>query len=304
MKYKVRFLAATLAVALTGCGGGGGGGSTSTSAQSVGVFVTDSFSDDYDHVWVTLYKVELVSADGTAQTLFEDAAGRSVDLKTLRDANGPRFLFLDNANVQPGQHAKVRVTVGSNLMLFPHGATTGQETPIADSFPRTSDGKVVIEFPLAALRNVASGHDNLVVDFDLANFVLRSGRIEPHCKEGEQTGLTSRERHEEDEYVGVVAQLSGQSPNFQFFLAMPSGRAVVVVTDSNTSVVNADATPGPLLANSKRVLVEGVFDPAVQQLKAKEVKIAGNAAENLPPLVLGEPSEIDASGGTFVVTVK
>jgi len=87
---------------------------------------------------------------------------------------------------------------------------------------------------------------------------------------------------------------------------MPSGRAVTVVTDSSTSLVNADATPGPTLANGKRVLVEGTFDPAVQQLKAKEVKIAPNSGpgQNLPPLVLGEPSEIDASGGTFVVTVK
>jgi Domain of unknown function (DUF4382)/Domain of unknown function (DUF5666) len=306
MKYTLRLLAATLAVALTGCGGGGGGGSSSgTGAQSVGVFVTDSFSDDYDHVWVTLYKVELVSSEGSAQTLFDDPAGRSVDLKTLRDAGGPRFLFLDTANVRPGHHAKVRVTVGSSLMLFPKGATTGQETPVADSFTRTSDGKVVIEFPLAVLRNVASGNDNVVVDFDLANFVLRGGRIEPHCKEGDKGALTNRERHEEDEYAGVVAELSGQSPDYRFALAMVSGRALHVVADGNTSLVNLDATPGPMLANGKRVLVEGTFDPTTQQLTAKEIKIAPNTApENLPPLVVGEPSQIDASGGTFIVTVK
>jgi hypothetical protein len=306
MKYFSRFLAASLALSLTGCGGGGGGTSSGAGAQSVGVFVTDSFSDDYDHVWVTVYKVELVSADGTAQTLFDDATGRSVDLKTLRDPSGPRFLFLDTAAVKPGSHAKVRVTVGSSLMLFPHGATTGQDTPIADSFPRTSDGKVVIEFPLAALRNVASGGDNLVIDFDLASFVLRSGRIEPHCREGDKTGLNNTERHEDDEYTGVVAQLSGQAPDFHFALAMATGRAITVVTTTNTSVVNADATPGPLLANGKRVFVEGTFDPGTQQLTAKEIKIAPAASpeQNLPSLVVGEPSQIDESGGTFVVTVK
>lgn len=306
MKYPLRLLATTLAVALTGCGGGGGGTSAGTGAQSVGVFVTDSFTDEYDHVWVTLYKVELVSSEGEPQTLFDDPAGRSVDLKTLRDGSGPRFLFLNAANVRPGHHAKVRVTVGSSLMLFPAGATTGQETPIAERFTRTSDGKVVIEFPLSVLRNVASGSDNVVVDFDLANFVLRGGRVEPHCKEGDRGTLNNRERHEDDEYVGFVAELSGQSPDYRFALAMASGRAVHVVTNANTSVVNLDATPGPLLANGKRVLVEGTFDPATQQLTAKDVKIAPNAGpeQTLPPLVIGEPSQEDASGGTFVVTVK
>ena len=60
-------IAALCALLIPGCGGGGG--SSSTSMQSVGIFATDSFNDQYDQVWVTLYKVELLTASGTATTV-------------------------------------------------------------------------------------------------------------------------------------------------------------------------------------------------------------------------------------------
>jgi hypothetical protein len=52
------------------------------------------YATTYDHVWATLHKVEFVNASGAAETVIEDASGKVLALKTLRDAAGARFAFL------------------------------------------------------------------------------------------------------------------------------------------------------------------------------------------------------------------
>src|SRR5204863_4256038 len=76
-----------------GCGGGGGGSSLTSNGRTaeVAVFSTDSFRDDFDQVWVTVYKLELLDSAGNADTLFSDDAGKVLDLRTLLDTAVDRF---------------------------------------------------------------------------------------------------------------------------------------------------------------------------------------------------------------------
>jgi ABC-type glycerol-3-phosphate transport system substrate-binding protein len=57
-----------MAVVLVGCGGGGVG----SSLGRVATFFTDSM-DGKDHVWVTVYKVELVKSSGPVQVFGSEA---------------------------------------------------------------------------------------------------------------------------------------------------------------------------------------------------------------------------------------
>ncbi len=286
---------------LSACGGGGGGGSARTAP--VGVFVTDSFRDDYDHVWTTIYKVELVDSSGAAQTIIDDSAGKTIDLKTLRDASGERFTFLGRVVARAGMHARVRVTVAPSMTLVLKGTVAGVVTPLADTVPVDSLGRKVLLLFMSNPRDLATGSDDLVIDFDLANFGILGGKVTPALREGSKTGLDNRNRHEAEDYSGLISGLSGAAPNFTFALTMRFGAAFTVTTSADTTVFNSDSTPNPTLANGKRVEVRGTFTPGTRQLAATEVKIEDSHGER-PTKVKGPIVSSDAPAGTFVLTVR
>jgi hypothetical protein len=268
----------------------------------VATFLTDSFRDDFTNVWGKLYKVELINSAGVATTVFEDTAGKTVDFKTLRDAAGARFLFLGNNVVPVGAYTKIRVTIDAKMTVFQPGVTGGTDVTMANALPRDGQGHVAIEHTFPAPKNVGSGNANVVVDFDLANFVLVGTQLTPAIKEGQQVGINDDARHEHDDYKGTVSSLSGTAPALTFTLTPPRGNAFTVVMDANTNLFNASGAASPILVNGKRVEVRGVFDGMTGSLLATDVKIEdeqgneGNLAE-----VFGAPSSIDAGAGTFQV---
>src|SRR5205807_2406879 len=86
---RVSFLLA-LPAFVVGCGGSGsssgnGGGSASTGGSSravpVALFATDSPREDFDHVWITINKIDLVDQSGGVQTVYDDPTGETIDLR-------------------------------------------------------------------------------------------------------------------------------------------------------------------------------------------------------------------------------
>jgi hypothetical protein len=288
-----------MSLALAGCGGGGsssGGGSA-----QVGVFVTDSFRDDYDHVWATIFRVDLVDISNNVVNVFNDANGVVIDLKTLRDANGQRFAFLSETSIPAGTYTQAKVTLAPNLNLIAKGQTTGTTLQLDASIPRDSLNNAVVTFNLPAPRPI-NGSDDVVVDFDLANFKVQLGKIVPSLKEGGKTGLGDRNRHEENEYEGDVSALSGSAPTFTFTLTR-GGRSVTVTMTVDTTIFNANQAPSPTLANGKHVHVRGVFDTTANSLVANSIKIQSAQDVNHPE-IKGTPSNINATLNTFDVTAS
>jgi hypothetical protein len=286
---------------VAGCGGGGG---SSSGSGTMGVFVTDSPDTENDHVWATLLKVELVKSDGSAEVVFDDANGKTVDLKSLRDSSGHRFLFLGEAHPSAGTYAKVRVTIDDMLTLFPNGASSGQQIPVADSLPRDAQGNVQVEFDLPQPKQVGPGAHEIVVDFDLANFHLNgAGKIVPVCKEGDGSSLPNPERHEHEEYTGLIADLAGEAPSQEFKLMLANGNSFPVATSEKTAIFNADGSPSPMLANGKRVKVRGIFDVTARRLNATEIKIKKSEDEphDGPAAVAGTVHSIDSAHGAFKI---
>src|SRR5262245_59136986 len=134
MKQFAGLCALLGAVWLVGCGGGGGGNSlVSGGSGRVAVLLTDSFREDYAHVWATIYHVELIPQTGSPVVLFDDASGHQIDLKTLRDSTGERFSFLGSATVPEGTYAGVSVTIGTTMQLFRNGVAVGDPLAVDSS---------------------------------------------------------------------------------------------------------------------------------------------------------------------------
>jgi hypothetical protein len=285
-------------VALVGCGGGGGGGSSSA-AGNLNVFVTDGANPTYDHVWVTIKKVELSGPAGT-RTLFDDSTGRVVDLTTLRDNTGARFEFLARAQVAGGTFNAISATVDKDLVVFPSGSTTGQNR-VFTGFDAASGNKV-LSVSMAPTQ-FGSGNDDLVVDFDLPNWSENGSQIGGSIRRGDDNGLGDLSRHEHEDYHGTVAGLSGTAPNFTFTLTRGT-QSFQVTTDGNTNIYNESGAANPTLANGTRVEVRGAFSTATHTLVASSVKIEDNDAFEDPHEVKGAPSNPNEAAGTFSLTIR
>ena len=292
-----------LALGLAGCGGGGSSNSVGIiPARSVAltVFAADSFREDYDHVWATIFKVELIASDGTASSLFADTTGKTIDIKTLRDATGARFAFLGKSDIPVGNYKGVRVTMTNSLTLFPKGATTGALTPFDDSFTRDASGNVQLNLNFQSERN-ESTDDNVVVDFDLANFKIVGGKVTPALKEGDKSGIGDKGRHEEEDVEGVVSELSGTSPTLTFNIGKVS-----VTTSASTTIFNADASPNPAIVNGSSVEVKGKINLAGNAFEAASIKIGKveGDGDGKRSGAQGVPSNVDAAKMTFTLTAE
>lgn len=299
MKKLIAFGLALLAI--VGCGGGGGGGSVPGGAQ-VTAYATDSFTDDFDHVWVKLYKVDLVG-DTQRFTVFEDAAGRDVDLKSLRDATGQKYSFLDAAAVSAGTYKQVDVSLDKTATLFAKGSTTGTTRQFDDRFNDPSDptkSRLVMNAPGL----VVAGKVNVIVDFDLATWLIQpNGRINAFLKRGLGSGLDDKDRHVDDDFGGRVSGLAGTSPNFTFTLVRGNGRNFTVKTDSNTRIFNENGAANPQLANTQHVEVSGSLVAGVFLATAIRIEGSGGGSSEDPHKIKGATSSLDEANGQFDIRV-
>ena len=90
---------------LTSCGDDGGG-----PTGTVAVLLADGPADDYDHLFVTIREVSLISTDNefSPEVLFRSEAGLEVDLLDLRDED---FLVAVKRSVAAGTYSKIRLEV-------------------------------------------------------------------------------------------------------------------------------------------------------------------------------------------------
>lgn len=299
-QLAIAFAVLLLMLALIGCGGGGSSAGGGAGGAQVSAFATDSINDDFDHVWVKLFKLELVG-DTQKFTVFEDAAGRDVDLKSLRDATGPKFSFLDAASIPAGTYKQVNVTLAKDATLFPKGSTTGQVKQFDDKFNSPEAGKSLLVMNAPGL--VVAGKVNIVVDFDLATWILQAnGRVNAFLKRHNGTGLDDKDRHVDDDFGGRVSALSGTAPNFTFTLIRGNGRHFTVRTDSTTRIFNRSGATNPQLANNLKVEASGAFVAGV--LLATSIKIEDDNTSEDPHKIKGTTSNLDPTGGELDVLIK
>ena len=269
-------IALAAVVLIAGCGGGGGTQSGGTGRLQA--FAADDFRDDHQQIWATIYKVELLDASGAAVTVFEDVVGKSMDLQLLHDNAGPRFAFLSDIAIAVGTYTQVRLTMGPEITRFPKGSATGVKTPFAASLTRDAAGNVLFTSTLETPTVIADGvTSKLVIDFDLPNFVLANGAVTPKVKRGDDSTLSDKSRHHDEDYHGTITGLTGTAPVQSFTLTSGVWKTEVTV-DASTVVFFEKNQSSPALANNLFVEVNGTFDTVTGVLKATKIKIEDKSA--------------------------
>lgn len=253
-------LLSVLAAALTGCGGGSG---TGVRSGSVGVYVTDDFSQQFSQVVFTLYRIE-VGREGDANsfhTVFEESGGLALDVRALSNI----AQFLSVGAVPEGVYNRARITVADQIQVTDASGTP--QTLLLDAGVGTPlpSGQLQIEFPIQ-LTVAASGNTTLVVDFDLPSFSFINGVVRPALRHLREDQLGNRQRLAEIE--GVITELTSSG----FTLRLRSGRLVSVETTSQT-VITAENSSTPTLAVGQRVEVEGTVNMAAMTITATRVQI-------------------------------
>ncbi len=278
---SIFLLCLMLAALLSGCGGkgsstsGGGGGSVGRSR----IILTDDLNTGFSHVWVSIKKVELVSVINGATTLaFSNPAGTQVDLRTLRDATGARFLFLQAGDLQIGTYSGLRVTVDKNVVVFPTGATVGTQATFQGS--GATDFIMELSFPFA--RPLSTLGADFVIDFDLSRWSLSGSVVSAtgltFILQGNATASTDTSRYETGRLSGSITSLGGISPN-QTFTLVGSSQSIVVVTSASTKIFSNDGTVSPILANGVTAEVQGVFNASANTILASSIKLRLDPAE-------------------------
>ena len=293
-----------LTLVLAGCGGGGGGGGGSASG-SVNLFLTDDLTATYSSVWVRIFKVELESASGR-RTVFDSAEGKVFDLRALNDGS-QRYAFLGKDAIPEGAYTGIRFTLGKTVSLLPTGSANAVSRDFADALLNPSNpNQALLTLSFGAAKQLAGSGNDLVADFVLSSWTDDGTKLS-NCvvQDAPTSGLSNPGRHDEDEFKGTVAGLSGAAPNFTFTLNTLNGNTLTVTTDSATSIFNNNGSPNPQLANGKRVEIHGAYSPSTSSIVARSIKIknANEGDGEDPHQVKGLISNVSFDSFTFDVTL-
>ena len=297
MSKLAKVILGIVAVAAIGCGGGGGGGSSSN-GDSGNIFLTDDLNTGYDHVWVTIKEVSLGKVGGGSTVVFSDPTGTTVDLRSLRDAQGKRFRFLSRDNGLSGQYDSVSVVLDDDVVLF----TTGSSTGLARTFEGAVGGEKTLTATFSA-REFGPGNDDLIIDFDLAAWSDNGTQVTGATilATADDVDFGDDNRHDRDNFPGFISGLSGTAPD-QTFTLTRGNDTVVVQLSSDTEIHRSGGNGNPVLANGQHVVVRGHFDAASNMLVAERVKITGTSDDDEDE-AFGNVSNIDGNAGSFDLEV-
>lgn len=253
---------------------GGSSGPTGTTGGSTGSTTggdTGGPVGDWKNskgVLVKVYEVDLTGPAGNT-VVFSDPAGVMVDIKKLRDNQGPRFLFLGRKSIPAGSYNGATVVVDS---LFTDMAA-GQSKGVTKQFsPSLSDGAghSVLEYSFGKTVNVGAGSSTVVVNFDLEEWQDKNNVVTPHLRQGKAVGLNDPTRQEHAKITGQVSNLIyGQN----FSLKHDSHSVYLVTFGPSTQVVGGGTKNTKTLANGHHVMVDGFWDPSKGSFSAASVKI-------------------------------
>lgn len=287
-------LAVGALISLVGCGGDHG---SVPASHRVLLFATDGPREDFAHIWATIYQVTLVPQSGAPIVVFDDPSGQAIDLRTLRDSSGERFSFLGSATIPEGTYTGVTVAIGATMEFFRNNSTTSESLAVDNTLPRDDAGHVLLQLMFRVPRVLNEATNLLVLDFNLARFIVRASGVLPALEEGNPAALGDPARHNPGEYCGIVGNLNGTAPDLTFTLTNPRGQSVTVVTTASTAVYGTGS-----LANGVFVCVRGIWDASTQRLLATRLAVCPAGP---PPVgIAGIASNVNATAGTFDVTVQ
>jgi hypothetical protein len=177
--------------------------------------------------------------------------------------------LIGSATLPAGTYTSAQVTVGDSITVVPRGGGTGSSLTISLSTPgaSTSNGETTITFPFNATVST-NAQNQVVIDFNLANFEIVGGQIVPKVGQGSNSAFQGKQHTVVVD--GTVANLvAGQS----FTLTTTGGSSLTVDTTSSTSIYNSSDGSNATLANGNSVTVQGTIVPSTGVITATNVRV-------------------------------
>ena len=180
-----------LFLAVTGCGGGGGG-SASSSTGEISVSLTDSTTDQYSAVYVTIKEVQVnVSGEGEGAEQWQVVASpnKIYDLLTL--VNGV-METLGVSDLPTGHYTQMRLIIGEDITVVENrdelnlNGQTHEATGFANYIITKDDNAVhELKIPSGYQTGIKLVHEfdivvgltaDLILDFDVAKSIVERGK--------------------------------------------------------------------------------------------------------------------------------
>jgi len=306
-RLAVCVFALSTVVGLVGCGGGGSEGTNSGS--NAFLFLTGATNSNYDHVWATVTKVDLVSATGSATNVYDSTStgGKVVDLLSLHNSSGQQYLLLTGFTAPAGSFTGANVTVSSKLSIVPKGSATA----VSASFAGSNGASTVLAAKFGTPQSIAAEKD-VVVNFNLANWSLNGTTVSAPNNQyvlcGPPNGPFGPITILGGSYYGTVSNLSGSAPNLAFTLgygpSIQGPQGLSVTTNASTVLSNSDGSANPTLSNGENVAVEGTFDPTTNVLSASLISIQVGTLPPPPASVIGLVTADSLASNSITLTVS
>jgi hypothetical protein len=266
------------------------------SSGDLGLFVTDNISDKYDHVWVSIKKVELKLAAGGLRTIFEDPSGVGIDLASLHDESGPKYKFVNQLTLPAGTYVGAQITLATQASLFPLKATTSKSFVFDKQAEGAKDAVLAVQFDPPKM--LGTGHDDLVLDFDLSKWSDANGKLTAVVTPSLGAGLEDADRNAPVVQEGTVDDLKGDVPAQTFSLKTEKSAAIAVQTSTRTALVSESGATPVVLTKGQRVEIAGSFDTNTRRFGATSIRLKDAKAPESAQ-VYGVVSSIDPKAGTW-----
>ncbi len=198
--------------------------------------------------------------------VFSNPDGTSIDVKQLRDSQGPKFQFLDQTVVAAGSYSGVRIFLSPNVSVVL--SSNGKSLSKQFSPTLVSNGYAVVAYNFNQSFVVGSAAATLAIDFDLKDWMDDNGIVTPHLGQGSTGNLGNPSRQLRAHVPGFIKNLlAGQSFDLRH------GNSLVHTLVNQLTLVSGKAFTVQSLTNDQKVQVNGNWNPTTHSLSAISVKV-------------------------------
>ncbi|MBX7133112.1 MAG: hypothetical protein K1X67_10590 [Fimbriimonadaceae bacterium] len=236
------------------------------------LFITDASDPQVEHAYVRIYEASLYTSKNSIP-VFVSPEGEVVDLKSLKDSQGMRFLFLGATPMTPPDLVRIQFIIGKEFVVVPKGGAASEVRQFADQL---NEGKNKTRLTLSLPKKDMQA---LVVNFDLgAATDDKQKKTLIAIKEVDAPTLTDPSRQDLTAFTGKVASLNGSAPELTFGFNFGNGRSLRVNTTSETAIYDSKGDAAPKVANGTQVEVRGAFDLTTKMFAASALRVIGKGS--------------------------
>lgn len=268
-------------------------------AQQVPVFFSDGSGTPNEHFWVKVYEIDITTSSSTS-VVFLDPQGKLIDLKTLREKDGPRFAYMGSFDPKTGDVVRASVTIDKNYTIKKPDAAELKTGTLTD--PNNLEGDKIKLMVNLNPRLTKGDKPAIVIDFDTKKFSdIDEKKSTLVAKVGDTSGIDEKNQQIPTDFSGTLSSIAGSAPALSFSVGFGDNRSIRVNSDSQTAIFSIDGQVNPTLSDGNIVDVRGAYRFPERQFIAQTVRVRDVDTKPSPNALIGSATKWDAAKGTFEI---